>query len=50
MSLVQKYFETRHLSKTKLYNIGCLKPLTTEPSITSHFKCILLVTLKFIIF
>ena len=28
------------LSKTKLYKIGCLIPLTTDPSITSHFKCI----------
>ena len=35
------------LSKTKLNNIGCLKPFTKEPSITSHFKQISSIVLKF---
>ena len=43
-------FYPGNLSNTKLYIIGCLKPLTTEPSITSHFKCILFVLPKFKIF
>ena len=38
------------LSETKLKRIGCLKPFTTEPSTTSHFKCTLFVLLKFTIF
>ena len=35
------------LSDTKLYNNGCLKPLTTLLSIPSHLKCIFLMLLKF---